>query len=284
MAVTQIQEGFNQNFIVDSPGGITCFVKKLRPTGEPRHNPFKQLNWRLTHTIFRSPHRSHMRLPDTPYSPQNLDKEVLTWQCWKEAGIPVLDLYAVDRETLTLAWEYKPHCLSFDVLLNQGRPQYRKFELLMDLMDEIRTLAIRHNNSLFLHSDPGLVNFLYHTKEDRVYPIDAAVIMETGMDIHRLNIFTLNMFLGSLLGLELPDLEVRNYVRLFSNHLTPEEARDLYHFKRRHSLFHNWYFGLRNFRQHRIKKRPKKQFLCFEDVIFQQRYAHCAQDILRARF
>lgn len=284
MSITEIQEGVNHNFVLRSITGNTYFIKKQKPISLPLKNPLKMLNWHIANSWFRSPHLSHMIILPRPYSQQELQKELLTWRLWKEAGIPVLEYHCVVPQTYTIAWKFKENCISFSTLLNQPGTFYNEFEMVLTLFEKLQKLAFQHHDSNYMHSDPTLQNFLYDPQKKRVYPIDSAVVMDTRIGIEKLNIFSINLFLGSILKLNQPDYIVRKYVRQLANHLSPKDAQNLYEFKRQYSFLGQWYYRLRNFRQQKLKKITDSNTYCEEDIIFNQRFTNCAADILKERF
>jgi len=183
---------------------------------------------------------------------ENLNKEVKTNELWKKEGIHTIDLIGI--EDGKISWQYIPNSKSIrQKLLEEDSSSYSRF---LEVYRKVRDLAVKNNDSDYLHSDPHLANFLVHP-EGEVFPIDSGCLLNRKMSVSELNTYLLYRTFNSLYVENLVPVSNKKYTKEFGNSLSKLERENLLDFQPKISNISRAYFLLREPIASRINKRER---------------------------
>ena len=244
-----IEEGVSSSFVLDM-NGMQVFYKTREKIVKKK---IRKLDTLIKNIL-------HHRIVLKKYVNLNqgrkalIEKEVKTWQLWKEKGIYVADLIDyIDKEII---FEYIPNSILFNRLLS-NQFSMSKFEKFLEVYDQIRKVANKDKNLFLLHSDPHLGNFLYDPTKSKAIPIDSGIILNKRMSFSELDITLVARTLQSISELSTNTEHITKYVQKFKEILSNYDIESLLSLNFEIPQFIKTCYAIREEIASRIKNRDK---------------------------
>lgn len=186
-----------------------------------------------------------------------LEKEILTWKIWKEAGYEVPELVGhTDNEIM---YEFIPS-ESYKTFIEKNE-KITDFDKLVELYSKIRSDAKERNDCNWLHSDPHLGNFLYQNKTSRFIPIDSGTNIKLNLGFDTIDFNLLLFTLSSIANLNIGENLKKEATYIFGQSLTEFDKERFSRLDLQVPLVLETYYLIREEIAYRYKGREKMQHL-----------------------
>ncbi len=250
-----LDEGSTHCF-VKQEGNKLLFVKEFFPLGYKVGKKTFRILQAVDNRILKqiNPFYHHRIFPKTNLA--YLDKEIKTWQLWKEQGIQTLELERIEK--WIIFWEYLKSQSLNQALNQKDSPQL--FDQFIEVYDSIRSLAKRKQETNYLHSDPHLKNFLV-SENDYIIPIDSGCLINKKLSFPEIDFRLMNQTLCSILLLQTSNEAKTGYIKQFKSMLSPEEIEKFITFNPNMGSSGKIYLKLREEVAYKVKGRDKKDVL-----------------------
>lgn len=151
-----------------------------------------------------------------------INKEVRTYILWNSLNIKCPEIISYSKNSISMSYIEGDNINTiFNKSLNE-----KILKKVINKYQEIRNLAIENKDSLILHSDPQLSNFIY--SNNQIIPIDSANILNDNISLYSLDDKLSLFFIYSIFNLEQNKNEKYEIIYEIINSFSNKEKNRLY--------------------------------------------------------